>query len=144
QLDDIAGELREARSRAQQSKKADAQGSRKTSHRRRSPLFSRQFTAIRVDGKNVLDSQKHPYAVLNYATGPGGHSHEDDPELSPEALNAPNARHPALVPMGSAAHSGEDVPVYATGPQAHLLTGVMEASYIYQVMAHALGIDTQK
>jgi alkaline phosphatase len=98
----------------------------------------------RVDGENVLDDHKHPYAVLNYATGPGDHGHEDDPELSQDKLTAPDAKHPSLVAMDSAAHSGEDVPVYATGPQAHLLTGVMESSYIYQVMAHALGIDSDK
>ncbi|MBP2158092.1 MULTISPECIES: alkaline phosphatase [Asticcacaulis] len=95
----------------------------------------------RIDGQAIKDGKGHPYAVINYATGPGADHHgEDDPELSQDTLTA-GEKHPALVPMTSAAHSGEDVPVYARGPQAHLLTGVNESSYIYQVMAYALGID---
>ena len=34
-------------------------------------------------------------------------------------------------------HSGEDVPIYARGPMAHLLTGVKEQNVIAYVMAHA-------
>jgi alkaline phosphatase len=45
----------------------------------------------------------------------------------------------ATVHLSSGAHSGEDVAIYAGGPQAHLLEGVVEQSYIFHVMRHAFG-----
>ena len=34
-------------------------------------------------------------------------------------------------------HGGEDVPVYAHGPGAHLFTGTMEQAYLAHAIAHA-------
>jgi alkaline phosphatase len=45
------------------------------------------------------------------------------------------------VNLPSAAHAGEDVGIFADGPQAYLLHGVVEESYIFQVMRHAFGFD---
>ena len=36
-------------------------------------------------------------------------------------------------------HGGEDVPVLARGPWAHLFTGVHEQSYFYHAITHAAG-----
>ena len=47
----------------------------------------------------------------------------------------------ALVPMASETHAGDDVAIYAWGPQAHLLTGTVEQNLIYHVLARALGYD---
>jgi alkaline phosphatase len=41
------------------------------------------------------------------------------------------------VPLDSETHGGEDVAVFARGPQAHLVHGVQEQSYIAHVMAFA-------
>ena len=38
-------------------------------------------------------------------------------------------------------HGGEDVPVLANGPWAHLFTGVHEQSYFYHAITHAAGWD---
>ena len=38
-------------------------------------------------------------------------------------------------------HGGEDVPVLARGPWAHLFTGVHEQSYFYHAITHATGWD---
>ena len=38
-------------------------------------------------------------------------------------------------------HGGEDVPVLAQGPWAHLFTGVHEQSYFYHAITHAAGWD---
>ena len=38
-------------------------------------------------------------------------------------------------------HGGEDVPVLARGPWAHLFTGVHEQSYFYHAIIHAAGWD---
>ena len=46
-------------------------------------------------------------------------------------------RQQSAMPTEYATHSGEDVPVYARGPMAHLLTGVYEQNYIAHAMAYA-------
>jgi alkaline phosphatase len=51
----------------------------------------------------------------------------------------PNFHQEALVPLDAEGHAGEDVPIYALGPWAHLFHGVHEQHYIYHVMRHALG-----
>ncbi len=45
----------------------------------------------------------------------------------------------SAVPLSSETHGGQDVPVYASGPGAHLIHGVQEQSYVYHVMVEALG-----
>lgn len=41
------------------------------------------------------------------------------------------------MPVKSETHGGEDVAIFARGPQAHLLHGVQEQNYIAHVMAFA-------
>ena len=41
-------------------------------------------------------------------------------------------------------HGGEDVPVLAQGPWAHLFTGVHEQSYFYHAITHAAGWNNAK
>lgn len=42
-----------------------------------------------------------------------------------------------MVNMTSGVHSGEDVPVYAAGPWAHLFTGAVEQSYLPHALSYA-------
>jgi len=58
--------------------------------------------------------------------------------LSAVDTTAPDFLQEALVPLDAETHSGTDVPVYASGPAAHLLTGSYEQNYIFHVMRHAL------
>lgn len=91
--------------------------------------------AIAADGKT--------YTTLMFATGPGGPLGNDtraDP--AKEDLDDIDYRQQATVNLPSAAHAGEDVGIFADGPQAYLLRGVVEESYIFQVMRHAFGFDT--
>jgi len=93
------------------------------------------------EGTSGLAKDGIPYAVLSYATGPGGADGEDHREdLTSINTKDPSFTQQATVPMVSAAHSGEDVAIFAGGPQAHLFHGVVEESYIFQVMRHALGL----
>jgi alkaline phosphatase len=96
-----------------------------------------------IDGKPVLDDNGQPYTLLSYATGPGAKDTDKAP-LTEDQVEAPDYHQRALVYANSAKHAGEDVPVYATGPQAQLLSGTMESSYIYQVMAYAFGLKAEK
>jgi hypothetical protein len=41
-------------------------------------------------------------------------------------------------------HGAEDVPIYASGPMAHLLTGVHEQAYISHALAYASCVGANK
>jgi alkaline phosphatase len=107
------------------------------------------------------DGSGRPYTTLGYANGPGypGAS-EQQPEGPKHFPHRPRefkgVRHgrpdldgvdtsdasylqESAVPMASETHGGEDVPIYAGGPGAQWIRGVREQSYLYHVMAAALG-----
>jgi len=46
----------------------------------------------------------------------------------------------SLVPLKSSTHGGEDVAMYADGPGAYLLHGVIEQNVIYHIMRKAMGL----
>jgi len=98
-----------------------------------------------------------PYTTLGYQNGQGFHAHEHDghtpdayryppqsgriQDLTHVDTTLPNYHQEAVVPLKSETHGGEDVPIYAIGPQAHLFHGTQEQTFIYYVMQHALGLD---
>ena len=43
--------------------------------------------------------------------------------------------------MSAETHGGEDVPLYADGPDAYLFHGVLEQNVIFHVIAEALGLS---
>jgi len=112
-----------------------------------------------IDGRPLRDATGLPYTTLSYANGPGaitdGQRREFDaaterlrpverietrrPNLSGVDTTKPAYEQESLVPLSSETHGGEDVPIYASGPHAHLVRGVMEQNAIYHVMAEALG-----
>lgn len=81
----------------------------------------------------------HPFTTLQFANGPGaptggnarsqdwGHIHTEDPDYHQSAL----------VPLENETHGGEDVAIFAGGPNAYLFHGVQEQSYIFYVMKDA-------
>lgn len=84
--------------------------------------------------------------TLTYSSGPGFMKNINNQSTNPlfpwhdsSTLNIhdKNFRQVSINPLGSAAHGGEDVAVYATGPMAHLVYGVHEQNYVAHVMAHA-------
>lgn len=58
--------------------------------------------------------------------------------LTQEMVMDKNYLPEAAVPLAGETHGGEDVPIFARGPQAHLFRGVREQNYIFQVMKYAL------
>jgi alkaline phosphatase len=108
-----------------------------------------------------LDATGKPYTTLGYLNGPGytGASSESPegpkyvphrgrgyrgvtkgrPDLSAVDTTAPDYLQESAVPLHGETHSGEDVPVYATGPGAQLFRGVREQNYFYHAMVEALG-----
>ena len=99
--------------------------------------------------KDDVDLSGLPYTVLSYATGPGlgklhatprvGQNRVDLRELD---LDDPDFRQEATFPLRATAHSAEDVPVYARGPWAHLLSGTIEQNVIFHVIEHAAQLST--
>jgi len=92
--------------------------------------------ADREDGKPALAKDGKPYTTLSYANGPGAVDGARE-DLTHVDTTARDYRQQALVPMGSETHGGEDVPIYASGPWAHLFQGVVDQNYIFHVMNRA-------
>lgn len=113
-----------------------------------------------VGGVFAKDSLGLPYTTVSYANGPGFTGDFSRVEFNAanegkvSALYEGGAARPdlsdidtsnsaymqeATVPMGSETHAGEDVGIYALGPNAHLFHGVQEQNVIYHIMADALG-----
>ena len=83
-----------------------------------------------------LGSDGKPYTTLGYANGPGAVKGERGvPETGVMA------RQQALVPMGSETHGGEDVALFAQGPGAERVRGVIEQNRIYEIIRAAFGWD---
>lgn len=81
-----------------------------------------------------------PYTTLSYANGLGYYQTYDEYggriNLSRSNLTDPKHRYPAAVPLLSETHGGEDVGIYASGPQSHMFVGSYEQSFIPMLMAH--------
>jgi alkaline phosphatase len=60
------------------------------------------------------------------------------PDLSSEDTAAPDFRQEGLIPLSSETHSGEDVPIYASGARSALVHGTIEQSVIFHLMMEAL------
>ena len=80
-----------------------------------------------------------------WASGSEGHSPSSysaangRPTLTNALVQDPNYLQEAIVPLNQETHGGEDVAIFAYGPQAHLFHGIMEQNVIYHVMSEALG-----
>lgn len=89
------------------------------------------------------DQRGLPYTTLGYANGPGWrdpHTHAGHrPDLTEVDTRADDFKQEATIPTESETHGGEDVPIYAVGPMAHLIHGSMEQNWIYHVMRRAFG-----
>ncbi|MDC7677186.1 alkaline phosphatase [Asticcacaulis machinosus] len=90
-------------------------------------------------GVNEPDKNGKGRTVLSYASGPSALEPHDH-DLTQDEVLQPDFKQPTLVPLSSAQHTGEDVPVYASGPQAHLVSGTVESTLLYEVMRYAISI----
>ncbi|XP_065297373.1 alkaline phosphatase-like isoform X2 [Dermacentor albipictus] len=92
-------------------------------------------------GTNILgiagysDVDQLPFTVLTYGNGPGFALPKEN--FTNEEVAKPDYVQRSAFPLKEETHGGEDVAVYATGPWAHLYSGVHDQSYIPHVMAHA-------
>lgn len=111
-------------------------------------------------GESSLDGLGLPYQALLYAIGPGHHGLTNTQEAGPKRvphrfetigphpqgrgdLGSVDVTDPAIlqetaIPLSYGVHSGEDVPVFARGPGADLVSGVYEQNVLYFIMRRAL------
>ncbi|XP_025861969.2 intestinal-type alkaline phosphatase [Vulpes vulpes] len=82
------------------------------------------------------------YTSILYGNGPGfALSGVLRPNVSDSESRDPAYKAQAAVPLDSETHGGEDVAVFARGPQAHLVHGVQEQSFVAHVMAFAACLE---
>lgn len=101
-----------------------------------------------------LAADGKPYTTVGYQNGPG-YSFDDQPTITSER-RAPVAgrdidlgtidtqdkrfHQQVLVPLKSETHGGEDVTVYADGPGAFRVHGVIEQNMVYHIMQDGMGL----
>ncbi|XP_023044320.1 alkaline phosphatase, germ cell type-like [Piliocolobus tephrosceles] len=82
------------------------------------------------------------YTALLYGNGPG-YALKDGarPDVTESESGSPEYRQRSAVPLNIETHAGDDVAVFARGPQAHLVPGVQEQSFVAHVMAFAACLE---
>ncbi|MFL2530371.1 MAG: alkaline phosphatase [Porticoccaceae bacterium] len=107
------------------------------------------------ESKPQLAGDNLPYTTLGYANGLG-HRHLGSvtdadkgykykaaagrADLTKVDTTQSGFFQESLVPLESETHSGEDVPIYAMGPGAHLISGSNEQTIIFHAINHAGGL----
>ncbi|KAI5930534.1 Intestinal-type alkaline phosphatase [Manis javanica] len=87
-------------------------------------------------------SDMKAYTSILYGNGPGfALNGTFRPEVNDSQSRDPAYQQQAAVPLSSETHGGEDVAVFARGPQAHLVHGVQEQSFVAHVMAFAACLE---
>jgi alkaline phosphatase len=82
----------------------------------------------------ALDLTGRPMTTLSYANGPP--LGKNQPRLTPDDKNFQQDK---LYPTAGESHGGEDVALFAAGPRANLVGGVLEQNVVFHIMAEALG-----
>ncbi len=90
---------------------------------------------------DLMDDNK-PFTSLSYQSGPGGSwVGGPRPDLSEtDTNNDKNFLQHAGLPAEDETHGGEDVAVYARGPGAERIHGVIEQNEIFHVIDAATGL----
>lgn len=103
------------------------------------------------EGRPVLGEDGRPYTTLGYANGPGAVFPPAPEGQAPPAVQRPDLtgvdtqafsfHQPALTPLDSETHGGEDVTIYGWGPGADAVAGTLEENTVFHIMARALGLS---
>ncbi|KAH8300168.1 hypothetical protein KR044_011069, partial [Drosophila immigrans] len=83
------------------------------------------------------------YSVLNYAVGPNNYLDNEGKRIDlSDQIGGNDFVFPSYIQNTQGTHSGEDVGIFASGPQSHLFTGVMQQHMIPHLMAYAACIGS--
>jgi alkaline phosphatase len=118
--------------------------------KRGNPILGKAVSPGKTSPDKAADG--NPYTTVSFANGVGYYQNQAGDAVYTQAPRAgriesmsavntedPNFHQEVTVPLSSETHAGEDVAIYAGGPNAHYFHGVQEQSYIYAVMRDALG-----
>ncbi|MCF8475150.1 MAG: alkaline phosphatase [Emcibacter sp.] len=94
-----------------------------------------------AEKENALGLDDMPYTTLGYYNGQGAEINKGRTDLTHIDTEAKNFIQQAVVPLENESHGGEDVAIYADGPDAYLFQGVVEQNYIFHVLYHALRLE---
>lgn len=112
--------------------------------KRNNPILGLVTSSIDGTPDKALDGK--PYTTLGYMNGPGACTPTEEGfnctrrDLTDVDTTDKNFRQQSLYPLYSESHGGEDVAIFASGPGANLISGVMEENEIFQVMGRATGL----
>ncbi|XP_006866865.1 PREDICTED: intestinal-type alkaline phosphatase [Chrysochloris asiatica] len=81
------------------------------------------------------------YTSILYGNGPGYVGNVSRPEVTEDISKSPSYMQQTAVPLKSETHGGEDVAVFARGPQAHLVHGVQEETFVAHILAFAACLE---
>uniref|UniRef100_A0A1B6DLR4 Alkaline phosphatase n=1 Tax=Clastoptera arizonana TaxID=38151 RepID=A0A1B6DLR4_9HEMI len=104
------------------------------------------FSGYPTRGDDILaadlqDLDKIPYTTISYANGPSAelnHTSRTDPSRGD--LQNDTYEYPSLVRLTTETHGGDDVGVFARGPQAHMFVGMYEQNVIPLTMSYVANI----
>jgi alkaline phosphatase len=85
-----------------------------------------------------IDLAGNSYTSLGYRDGPGAIQAGRDSGTEGLEKTDPNYRQVALVPMDYETHGGEDVALYAIGPQSQLFSGTLEQHWVFHALKYAM------
>lgn len=121
--------------------------------KRGNPILGKVVSTSEIEPQLAEDDL--PYTTLGYANGRGHrhlgeetdgdegyHNHGASGRVDLTGLDTTQSGffQESLVPLQSETHSGEDVPIYASGPGAHLISGSNEQTIIFHAINHAGGL----
>ncbi|XP_067950021.1 alkaline phosphatase, tissue-nonspecific isozyme-like [Watersipora subatra] len=99
------------------------------------------------DPSKLKDRTGNLYTILSYGNGPGFQTVDQQVNLTlsenKDYYNVDRVYQSAF-PLPIDTHGGADVPLYASGPMAHIFTGVHEQTFIANGMAYAACIGRDK
>eukprot|EP00099_Drosophila_melanogaster_P017134 NP_573047.1 uncharacterized protein Dmel_CG8105 [Drosophila melanogaster] len=99
--------------------------------------YAKRGTPILGMDAQQRDVNGVPYSTLNYAIGKWQSLDKDGRRESPSKTLSPTSYTPSYIHGRKGVHSGEDVVVFAMGPQSHLFGGVMEQNLLPHIMGYA-------
>jgi alkaline phosphatase len=107
--------------------------------RRGTPILGLSTT---MEGAPAMAKDGKPYTTLGYLNGPGAHE-DGAPRANLTGVDTTSLtyKQQALTPMDSETHAGEDVAIYAWGPNDAAFSGTLEQNVIFHLMAQSLGLS---
>ena len=87
----------------------------------------------------VLALDGKPYTTLGYHNGTNTRTADDD--LSNENVQSKDYKQQTAVELYGETHGGEDVALFAKGPGADQVKGVIDQAEIFDIMTNAAGLD---